>query len=195
VRFDEPYQKSLLFSPDDSMIAILFDQVVFRDLSTGKQVKTLESGLDPFLDFVGFDRGGSGAIGAFSPNGKILASTWLVATSDDKLRREPKGVITLWDVLSGEKIAMLDGHSSPILGEYSNPITALAFSSDGNLLVSGAKDNTIIVWDAQSGSLLKVLQGHTGAISSLAFSPDDKLLYSGSLDGTVIIWNIEQLLP
>jgi WD40 repeat protein len=193
VRFHEPYQESLLFSPDDSMIVILSDQVVFRDLITGKRVKTLESGLDPSLDY--FGSGGVGAIGAFSPDGKMLASTWLIATSDDKFRRAPKGIIVLWDVTSGEKIAMLDGHSPPTLGEYSNPITALAFSPDGNLLASGAEDNTIIIWDAQSGSLLKVLQGHTGAINSLSFSSDGKLLYSNAMDGTVIIWNLEQLLP
>lgn len=195
VQFDAPYKQSLLFSPDDSMIAIFFDQVIFRDLSTGKQAKIFESGLDPYLAFGAFNRDGSGAIGAFSPDGKILASTWIVATSDDKFRRAPKGVITLWDVESGEKIAMLDGHSPPIAGEYSNPITALVFSLDGRYLVSGAADNTIIVWDAQTGSLLKILHGHTGAINSLAFSPDGKLLYSNAMDGTVVIWNLEQLLP
>lgn len=194
-QFDAPYKQSLLFSPDDSMIAIFFDQVIFRDLSTGKQAKTFESGLDPYLAFGAFNREGSGAIGSFSPDGKTLASTWLVATSDDKFRRAPKGVITLWDVESGEKIALLDGHSPPIAGEYSNPITALVFSSDGRYLVSGAADNTIIVWDAQNGSLLKVLHGHTGAINNLAFSPNGKLLYSNAMDGTVVIWDLDQLLP
>jgi WD40 repeat protein len=192
--FGEPYQKSLLFSPDNSMIVVLSSQVIFRDLTSGKQVKVLDSGLDPYLRF--YDRGGSGALGAFSPDGTILASTWLIATNDDRIT-DSKGVIILWNALTGEKITMLDGHSNPISTDYadSNPITALAFSPDGNLLVSGAEDNTIIVWDVQNGSLLKVLQGHTGAINSLAFSSDGKQLYSNALDGTVVIWNLEQLLP
>ena len=196
VHFDTPYKQSLLFSPDDSMIAILFDQVIFRDLSTGKQVKTFESGLDPYLAFTGFHRDGSGAIGAFSPDGNILASTWLIATNNDRVA-DTKGIIILWNVLTGEKITVLDGHSDPASTDFadSNSITALAFSPDGNLLVSGAKDNTVVVWDAQNGSLLKVLHGHTGAINSLAFSPDGKLLYSNAMDGTVVIWDMEQLLP
>lgn len=194
-QFDVPYKQSLLFSPDDSMIAILFDQVIFRDLSTGKQAKTFESGLDPSLAFGAFHREGSGAIGAFSPDGNILASTWLVATNDDRTRRAPKGVITLWDVESGEKLALFDGHSNPPPYEYSNPITALVFSPDGRYLASGATDSTIIIWDVQNGSLLKVLKGHTAAINSLAFSPDGKFLYSNAMDGTVVIWTLEKLLP
>jgi WD40 repeat protein len=193
IRPRTPYKKSLVFSPDGSMIAILSDKVILRDISTGKRTKTLESGFDPSLHFMFSDN--TGALGEFSPDGTILASTWLVATSDNKFRRQPKGVIILWDILSGEKIAMLDGHSNPALDEYSNPITALAFSPDGTLLASGAEDKTIIVWDAKSGSQLKVLQGHSGAINSLSFSSDSTLLYSNSLDGTVIIWNIKQLLP
>ena len=196
-RFNDPFKKSLVFSPDGSALAILSDKVILRDMATGKQVKVFDSGLDPFLGFSGFSFRGTGAIGEFSANGTILASTWLVATSTDRLRQNPKGVIILWDVLSGEKITMLDGHSTPTMGEYSNsnPITALTFSPDGSLLASGAEDKTIIVWDTKNGSLLKVLEGHTGAINSLSFSSDGKLLFSNALDGTVIIWNLDQLLP
>jgi WD40 repeat protein len=183
--FNDPYKKSIIFSPDGSALAVLSDKVILRDVSTGEQIKTLESGLDSSLGFFFF--GDTGAIGQFSPDGTILASTWLLATKADRLRPNPKGVIILWDVTSGQKTAVLEGHTKPI--------TALAFSPDGTLIASGAEDNTIIVWDAKNGNQLKVLQGHSGAINSLAFSPDGKLLYSGSLDGTVIIWNLVQLLP
>lgn len=195
VRFNDPYKKSLVFSPDGSTLAILSDKVILRDVSTGKRIKVLESGLDSSLGFSGFSFDGAGALGEFSPNGTILASTWLIATSDDKFRNAPKGVIILWDALSGEKISILDGHSNP-MGEYpKNPITVLSFSPDGALIASGAEDNSIIIWDAKNGNQLQVLQEHSGAITSLAFSPDGKLLYSGSLDGTVIIWDLNQLLP
>lgn len=184
-QFNEPYKKSVVFSPDGSTLAILSDNVFLRDALTGKQIKVLESGFDSSLGFFFF--GDTGAIGEFSPDGTTLASSWLIATNADRLKPNPKGVITLWDVRSGQKITQLEKHTKPI--------TALAFSPDGTLIASGAEDNTIIVWDAKNGNQLKALQGHSGAINSLAFSPDGKLLYSGSLDGTVIIWSLDQLLP
>lgn len=183
--FNNPYKKSIVFSPDGSTLAILSDNVILRDVFTGKQVKVLESGLDSSLGFYFF--GDTGAIGEFSPDGTTLASSWLIATNTDRLRPNPKGVITLWDISSGQKIVQLEKHTEPI--------TSLTFSPDGTLIASGAEDDTIIVWDAKNGNQLKVLQGHSGAINSLAFSPDSKLLYSGSLDGTVIIWNLDQLSP
>jgi len=186
--FREPYRKSLVFSPDGLNLAILSDKVILRDVSTGEQIKILESGLDPSLGFRNFSGSDTGAIGQFSPDGGTLASTWLVKTTDDfSVWENAKGVIILWDVTKGEKIVVLEGHSKPI--------TALTYSPDGTLIATGSKDNTIIVWNAQSGNQLKVLQGHSGTINSLAFSPDGKMLYSGSLDGTVITWNFDQLLP
>lgn len=183
-----PLQKSLVFSPNGSVLAILSDKVVFRDISTGEQIKTLENGFDPSLGFGNFDDGGTGAIGSFSPDGQRLASTWLVKNTDaSSVFENAKGVVILWDVTSGEKIVILEGHSKPI--------TALTYSPDGTLLATGAKDNTIIVWDAKSGNQLKVLQGHSGAINNIAFSADGKLLHSSSLDGTVITWSLDQLLP
>ncbi|HXF86460.1 MAG TPA: WD40 repeat domain-containing protein [Anaerolineales bacterium] len=187
VRFRDPYKRSLVFSPDGSALAILSDTVILRNLLTGKRIKTLESGLESHLGFLGFSGGETGAIGEFSPNGTTLASTWLLPTNNPDKPFEVKGIIILWDVTSGEKIAVLEGHTKPI--------TALTFSPDGTLIASGAEDNTIIIWDAKNGSQLKNLQGHSGTIYSLAFSPDGKLLYSSSLDGTVITWHLDQLLP
>jgi predicted NACHT family NTPase len=42
-------------------------------------------------------------------------------------------------------------------------------------------DNTIRLWDAASGALLRTLEGHTSWVLSVAFSPDGRALASGSL--------------
>ena len=47
--------------------------------------------------------------------------------------------IRLWDLGTGRELARWEGHEAEV--------TALAFSPDGALLVSGARDGTVRVWD------------------------------------------------
>jgi WD40 repeat protein len=56
----------------------------------------------------------------------------------------------------------------------------VVFSPDGRWLASGAKDNTIKIWDVSTGRLLRTLYGHGAAVNALTVSPDGKLLASGS---------------
>ncbi len=49
----------------------------------------------------------------------------------------------------------------------------------------------VVIWDANSGELLRELIGHKASVSALTFSPDGSTLFSGSLDGTVRQWNPE----
>ena len=38
----------------------------------------------------------------------------------------------------------------------------MAWSADGNWIVSGSFDNTVRVWDAPSGAELAIFRGHEG---------------------------------
>lgn len=70
-------------------------------------------------------------------------------------------------------------------------ITALAVTPDGRQIVSGSYDNTIKVWDLESGQLLRTLSGHKAGISDLLMTPDGKQVVSGSFDSTFKVWNLE----
>jgi WD40 repeat protein len=59
------------------------------------------------------------------------------------------------------------------------------------VLVSGSYDDTVRLWDTETGATLQTLEGHSAFVSSVAFSPDGKVLASGSDDNTVRLWNIE----
>jgi len=56
-------------------------------------------------------------------------------------------------------------------------------------LASGSHDNTINLWNANTGECLRTLKGHTNLVLSVAFSPDGTTLASGSDDNTINLWN------
>ena len=78
----------------------------------------------------------------------------------------------------------LEGH-----GSY---VHSVNFSRDGKTLVSGSDDNTIILWNVETGQKLHTLKGHNGPVYSVNFSPDGKTLVSGSDDKTIKLWNVEK---
>ncbi|KAG6814797.1 hypothetical protein H0H87_007363, partial [Tephrocybe sp. NHM501043] len=73
--------------------------------------------------------------------------------------------------------------------ETPSEVWDIATSPDGKQVVSGSNDQTVCIWDALSGDLVKKLKGHTSSVLSVAFSPDGNQVLSGSSDQTVCIWD------
>jgi predicted Zn finger-like uncharacterized protein len=76
----------------------------------------------------------------------------------------------------------LQGHAAPV--------NALAFHPDGRRLLSAARDNSLRLWDIETGQTLKVLEGHQQAVNTLAIDLSGERAVSGSLDKTVRVWNL-----
>src|SRR6185312_7986946 len=70
-------------------------------------------------------------------------------------------------------------------------ITACAFGPDGTRVLTGSSDNTVRLWDAETGHCLRVLKGHSDKIRSVAWSMDQEGALSGSDDNTVRLWDME----
>jgi eukaryotic-like serine/threonine-protein kinase len=71
---------------------------------------------------------------------------------------------------------------------------AVAFSPDGRHLVTGGANQTVQVWDAQTGREVGTLGRHDRKIQGLAFSPDGRHLASASGDGMVKLWDATRLV-
>ena len=61
----------------------------------------------------------------------------------------------------------------------------------GKRVVSASWDESIRIWDAETGKELNVLEGHTDGVNSASFSPDGKKIVSASYDRTIRIWDAE----
>ncbi|XP_068173893.1 WD repeat, SAM and U-box domain-containing protein 1 isoform X2 [Antennarius striatus] len=73
----------------------------------------------------------------------------------------------------------------------SAPVLSCAYSSDGQLLVSGSVDKTVTVYDAMNAILLYTLTQHERYVTACAFSLTSPLIATGSMDKTVNIWRLE----
>lgn len=91
------------------------------------------------------------------------------------------GLISFWDVTSGEKQEM-DLNAS-------EPVRSLALSPADVFAAAGLR-NRIVIWDYVSGKAFVELP-QTGDIQALAFSVDGKWLASGSSDGTINLWKVQ----
>jgi hypothetical protein len=67
--------------------------------------------------------------------------------------------------------------------------TALAFSSNNKLMVTGGTDGVVRVWDVKTSKEKAVCKGHKGQVYSVAFCPVGKLFASASEDETIKLWN------
>jgi WD40 repeat protein len=76
-----------------------------------------------------------------------------------------------------------------ILEGHDASVCAVAVSPDGLRIVSGSWDNTVRVWDANTGETLARLTAHQRRVTAVAFSPDGTRFVSGSEDSTVRIWS------
>jgi len=71
---------------------------------------------------------------------------------------------------------------------HSDIVYSVAFSGDGQRIVTGSRDHATKVWEAASGRELLTLKGHGREVTSVAFSPDGQRIVTGSFDETPKVW-------
>ncbi|PSS04567.1 Transducin beta-like protein [Actinidia chinensis var. chinensis] len=104
-----------------------------------------------------------------------------VATSVEQVR--------VYDLASMSCSYVLAGHTGIVLC-----LDTCVSSSGRKLIVTGSKDNSVRLWEAESTRCLGVGVGHTEAVGAIAFSKKHRNFFvSGSSDRTLKVWSLDVL--
>jgi hypothetical protein len=189
-----PHHLSVAFSPDGRFAVLVrpSGEIQLWNVETGKVERSLEG------------RAEKGNAFALSADGrKGLASL--------------DGTVRLWDVETGQQLPRFTGDKACQLAVSPDGRLALAagerhwlgvmsacelvlhvplvnmFRSDVARelkKLAGSENNTIKIWDLNTGAEVGRLRGHTNLVTSVAFSPDGRRALSGSFDGTMRLWDV-----
>lgn len=78
---------------------------------------------------------------------------------------------------------MLQGHT--------DAVRSLSFSDNGKLLVSAGHDNTVRVWNIETGRAIRTFRGHGSWVRASAAAADGRWILSGGYDAQIRRWSIE----
>jgi WD40 repeat protein len=73
---------------------------------------------------------------------------------------------------------------------HTSYVTSVVFNHDGTKIVSGSRDNTIRVWNVDTGECISTLKCHTRDVFSVRFNHDGTKIVSGSDDETIKVWEM-----
>ncbi len=83
----------------------------------------------------------------------------------------------------GPLIRTLKGHT--------DVVKAVSVTPDGRRAISASDDNTLKVWDMETGDEIRTLKGHTGWVLAVSVTPDGRRAISASFDKTLKVWDME----
>lgn len=92
------------------------------------------------------------------------------------------GQLLVWEWQSEQYVMKQQGHSSAM--------TCIAYSPDGQYIVTGGEDAKIKLWNVSNGFCFVTFHEHSSAVTAVDFSQNKKFLVSASLDGTVRAYDI-----
>lgn len=76
------------------------------------------------------------------------------------------------------------------LSMNTSPVTAVRFVPNSSKVISSYADDAVMVWNAETGTLLQTIKPATNGVYALAVSSDGAYMATGGNDGSIKIWNL-----
>ena len=212
-RFGKGALGEVRFSPDGSRLAVSSSVGVwFYDPHTGKALdllpqtdcaytfafaysrdgKTIARAIDDSKAQV-WDVATKQRIGTLTKYGRKITSIAYAPDGTTIITGNSDGGARVWDAETLQRRGTLRGHKGSV--------TAVVYSPDGTTIATGGgwssrlagrkeRDDTVRLWDANTGEHVATFTGHNSTINALAFSPDSVTIASASSDDTVRLWHV-----
>jgi WD40 repeat protein len=95
------------------------------------------------------------------------------------------GVVKVLNAADFKELLKLDG-------QHQGAVTGVAFSANGQVLVSTSTDRTARFWNATNGQLLATVGAHAGAANAVAINPGG-VAYTVGDDGMLRFWQLNPI--
>ncbi|XP_013889434.1 WD repeat-containing protein 91 [Austrofundulus limnaeus] len=129
---------------------------------------------------------------ACSPSGSSFVCTAAALGRSGTVESGPRlpipvsGQLLLWDTKTVKQQLQFSLEPEPVA------VNCTAFNHNGNLLVTGAADGVIRLFDMQQYESAMSWRAHDGEVYSVEFSYDENTVFSVGEDGKFIQWNIHR---
>ncbi len=139
--------------------------------------------IEEFGNIFIFDNSGASPVIIDTINtGTSYGFSTAISPSNDKVAVGcSNGKMKIYNIPSGTLVYDINAHPSWV--------TCVAYSPNGNNIVTGGNDDKVKIW-SNTGTLLYTCIGHTGDITSVKVTPDNNFVVSSSKDDKIKIWNI-----